>query len=306
MNILFAGTPQFACPTLEALMAARYTIAGVLTQPDRPVGRGRKLTASPVKALALRQGLPVYTPTTGAEALTMVHGLRPDVIVVVAYGLILPPALLALPRHGCLNIHASLLPRWRGAAPIARAIEAGDTETGVTIMRLDEGLDTGPMLARATVPIGPDDTSERLTERLATLGPPVLLSVLDALRQGRPVTAVAQGTEGVSYARKLRKEEGWLDWNRAAAVLARQIRAFTPWPGSRTVMGGEVVKVCAARERPGRGACAGEVVAIDDEIVVATGEGLLALSVLQPANGRPQAAAAFRQGHRIEVGDRLG
>ena len=307
MRIVFAGTPLFACPTLEALETAGYQVEAVLTQPDRPAGRGRRLTPSPVKLRAAERGIPVHTPEDGAAAEAVVRGLRPDAVVVVAYGLLLPPTLLAIPMHGCLNVHASLLPRWRGAAPIARAIEAGDAETGITIIRLDAGLDTGPMLARAAVAIGPGETAQDLTDRLARLGPEVLMPVLDAFRDGRPPEAVAQPSAGVTYARKLRKEEGIIDWRRDARALERQIRAFTPWPGAHTTMGGVAVKISAARvlETPGP-AAPGLVLGVKPELVIGTGCGALAVTTVQAAGGRAQPAAGFLQAHPLRPGDRVG
>ncbi len=307
MRTVFAGTPPFALPALEALVKAGYDMAGVLTQPDRPAGRGRKLTPSPVKTRAAALGIPVHTPEDGAQAEVVVRALAPDVVVVVAYGLLLPPALLAIPAHGCLNIHASLLPRWRGAAPIARAIEAGDAETGITIMRLDAGLDTGPMLARAVLAIEPSDTSETLAERLAPLGAKTLLPVLDALRAQRPVAEIAQPPTGATYARKLRKDEGLVDWRRDASSLERQIRAFTPWPGVRTLIGGAAVRVGAAHiVEASRTAEPGMVLEVGPELVIATGHGALAVSALQAANARMQPAGAFLQAHPLRIGDRVG
>ncbi len=307
MRTVFAGTPLFALPALEALVKAGYDIPGVLTQPDRPAGRGRRLTPSAVKTRASVLGIPVYTPEDGAQAETVVRALAPDVVVVVAYGLLLPPSLLAIPAHGCLNIHASLLPRWRGAAPIARAIEAGDAETGVTIMRLDAGLDTGPMLARAVLAIGPSDTSERLADRLAHVGAETLLPVLDALRQGRPVKEIAQPPTGATYARKLRKDEGVIDWRRDALALERQIRAFTPWPGVRTLIGGASVKIGAGHLVDAPGAAEpGVVLEVRPELVIATGHGALAVSSLQAANARMQPAGVFLQAHPLRIGDRIG
>ncbi|MDA8191348.1 MAG: methionyl-tRNA formyltransferase, partial [Gammaproteobacteria bacterium] len=243
----------------------------------------------------------------GAEAEAVVRALGADVVVVVAYGLLLPPGLLDIPTHGCLNIHASLLPRWRGAAPIARAIEAGDTKTGVTIMRLDTGLDTGPMLARAAVAIAPCDTTETLADRLAHLGAETLMPVLDALREGRPVTEIAQPASGATYARKLRKDEGVIDWRRDAVALERQIRAFTPWPGVRAVIGGTSVKIGTAHavDAP-RPAEPGVVLEVRPDLVIATGQRALAVTSLQADNARMQPAQIFLQAHPLSVGNRVG
>ncbi|WP_298139480.1 methionyl-tRNA formyltransferase [Acidiferrobacter sp.] len=306
MKTVFAGTPPFALPALEALIQGGFAVQAVLTQPDRPAGRGRKVTPSPVKAHACALGLPVYTPADGAGAEAVVRSLEPDVVIVVAYGMLLPPALLAIPRYGALNIHASLLPRWRGAAPIARAIEAGDSETGITIIRLDAGLDTGPMLARAATPIGQDETAEALTARLAHLGAQTLMPVLEALGHGHPVTAVPQPPVGASYARKLRKEEGVVDWQRDAALLERQIRAFTPWPGLRASIGGVDVKIGAARVGGARcPASPGVVLEAGPDLVIATGHGALVPTLLQVAGGRMQPSQAFLQAHPLKVGDRV-
>lgn len=307
MRTVFAGTPLFALPALEALVKAGYDVPGVLTQPDRPAGRGRRLTPSAVKTRASALGIPVYTPENGAEAEVVVRALGADVVVVVAYGLLLPAALLDIPTHGCLNIHASLLPRWRGAAPIARAIEAGDTKTGVTIMRLDTGLDTGPMLARTAVAIAPCDTTETLADRLAHLGAETLMPVLDALREGRPVTEIAQPASGATYARKLRKDEGVIDWRRDAVALERQIRAFTPWPGMRAVIGGTSVKIGTAHavDAP-RPAEPGVVLEVRPDLVIATGQRALAVTSLQADNARMQPAQVFLQAHPLSVGNRVG
>ena len=307
MRTVFAGTPLFALPALEALVKAGYDVPGVLTQPDRPAGRGRRLTPSAVKTRASALGIPVYTPENGAEAEVVVRALGADVVVVVAYGLLLPAALLDIPTHGCLNIHASLLPRWRGAAPIARAIEAGDTKTGVTIMRLDTGLDTGPMLARTAVAIAPCDTTETLADRLAHLGAETLMPVLDALREGRPVTEIAQPASGATYARKLRKDEGVIDWRRDAVALERQIRAFTPWPGVRAVIGGTSVKIGTAHavDAP-RPAEPGVVLEVRPDLVIATGQRALAVTSLQADNARMQPAQIFLQAHPLSVGNRVG
>ncbi len=307
MRIVFAGAPAFACPTLEALQAAGYPVIAVLTQPDRPAGRGRKLTPTPVKTLAVELGIPVHTPENGAFAERIVQEYHPDVVVVVAYGLILPASLLTIPRFGCLNIHASLLPRWRGAAPIARAIEAGDAQTGVTIMRLDAGLDTGPMLAHATTDIGPTDTALTLADRLARLGPETLLPVLNALHHGTSVPEVAQPAAGATYARKLRKEEGVIDWQREAIALDRQIRALTPWPEARTVIDGVATKICAARAvEIEREPAPGVVLQVKPDLLIGTGRGALCVTRLQAANGRAQATASFLQAHPLRPGDRIG
>ncbi len=306
MKIVFAGTPEFACPSLTALVSAGYPVLAVLTQPDRPAGRGRKLTESAVKRQAQTLGIPVSTPETGAKAEDLVRALRPDVVVVVAYGLILPKGLVEFPEHGCLNVHASLLPRWRGAAPIVRAIEAGDKETGITIMRLDEGLDTGPMLRRAATPIGPTETAPQLAGRLAVMGAEALAVVLAALGHGEVLHPVPQPQAGATYARKLRKEEAPMDWGRDAISLERQVRAFTPWPGTTTVVNGVTMKVCAARSAEDDRSDPGRVLATAGELRIGTGRGALILETLQAPNGRPQTAASLLQRHPLKVGDCLG
>lgn len=247
LRIAFAGTPQFAVPALEALAASRHTLVGVLTQPDRPSGRGRKMTASAVKDAAASLGLPVAQPATlkAAEGRAPLAEWRADLMVVVAYGLILPPEALSLPRLGCINIHASLLPRWRGAAPIQRAILAGDGHTGITIMQMEAGLDTGPMLLRHSVPIGAQETSAELGARLAMLGAAAVLECIDLLATGR-AHAEPQPDVGVTYAAKITKAEGAIDWRGDALSIARRVQAFNPWPIAETRFAGEPLKVLRA------------------------------------------------------------
>ncbi len=285
LRVVFAGTPEFARPALLELIARGYQVIAAFTQPDRPAGRGRLMTKSPVRLAAEQAGIPVFTPPRGADLGQALQGLGPvDVMVVAAYGLLLPPEVLRMPRLGCLNIHASLLPRWRGAAPVARAIEAGDTMTGITIMQMDEGLDTGPMVAVATVPIGPEDTTERLTARLAEAGAQLLCDTLPAWAADH-VPATPQPAAGRSYARKLQKAEAPLDWRESATVLERRIRAFAPWPGTTAQIGETVVKVTGARVAAGEGV-PGRILAVTDEVVVATGAGALALTRIQQP-GKP-------------------
>ena len=261
LRIAFAGTPDFSVPTLEALLGAGYDVVGVLTQPDRPKGRGRQIAASPVKAAALAHGIAVSQPLTLKDEAGRAEfaAWRPDVLVVVAYGLILPPAALAIPRLGCLNIHASLLPRWRGAAPIQRAILAGDAQTGVTIMVMDVGLDTGPMLLKKEVRIGADETGGSLHDRLATLGGAALLEALEGHAAGT-LRPTAQPAEGVTYAAKIDKAEALIDWTRDALEIERQVRAFNPWPVAETRLEGEQLRVFEAKAEE-EGAFAGEPVA---------------------------------------------
>ncbi len=303
MKIVFAGTPEFAARALAALYEAGHDIPLVLTQPDRPAGRGMTLQASPVKQLALSRGSEVFQPLTLKDeaAQEKLRLLAPDVMVVAAYGLILPQAVLDIPRHGCLNIHASLLPRWRGAAPIHRAILAGDAESGVCIMQMEAGLDTGPVLLSASTPITAQDTSQTLHDKLAVQGAQLIVSALQRL----PLPAVAQPEAGVTYAAKLDKSEAPLDWRRPAAELDRQIRAFTPFPGTTAVLDGAPLKVWAALPRSESGV-PGTVLAADKHgILVACGSGSLLLTELQKAGGKRLPVAQFLAGHGVSAGARF-
>ena len=298
------GTPQFAVPSLEALVG-EHEIVCVITQPDRRAGRGRKLTPPPVKEAALRHGLSVWQPPTLREPQAIAHlkELAPQVMVVVAYGEILRPEVLSIPPHGVINVHASLLPRYRGPSPIAAAILAGDTETGVTVMLMDEGMDTGPILSQATCPIAPDDTAGTLGERLALLGANLLANTLPRWLRGE-ITPRPQDHQQATYCRLLRKEDGLIDWSRPAEELARQVRAYHPWPGSYTLWRGRPLKVLRARalsdhstdEPPGL------VVMLPRGPAVVTGKGLLLLEEVQPAGRRPMPGAAFARGQRNFVG----
>ncbi len=303
------GTPEFAVPALEALAGARsLDVTGVITQPDRPSGRGRQLMPSPVKQAALERGLPLSQPHSlrTPEAMAQLATWQPDVIVVAAFGQILRQDVLDLPPHGCLNIHASLLPRWRGAAPVAAAILAGDDVTGVTIMRMDAGLDTGPILAQREEPIRPDDTRATLGERLAQMGAELLVETLPAYLAGNLLPR-PQPEEGATYARQLRKEDGLLDWSRPADELARRVRAFTPWPGPFTTWRGRRLKVLRSAPLPAwRGETPpGTVIALADGVAVATGTGALRLEKVQLAGKRPMDSAIFIRGQRDFVGSRL-
>ena len=309
LRIAFAGTPQFALPALRALLKSPHRVVGVLTQPDRPAGRGQQLRASPVKLLALDEHLPLAQPPTlkTAESRAELSSWAPDVLVVVAYGLILPPTVLALPRLGCVNIHGSLLPRWRGAAPIQRAILAGDAETGVTIMQLDVGLDTGPMLLERRRPIGLHDTAGDLHDALSELGATALIEALDGLAAGT-LKARAQPAEGASYAPKIEKSEAPLDWSASAIQLDRQVRAFNPWPIAETQFAGENLRVLQARvaEPAGTHGGSGTVLGIaEDGLRVACGEGVLAVRELQRAGKRPISARDFANAVRL-AGLRFG
>ena len=304
LRIAFAGTPQFALPALRALLASRHRVVGVLTQPDRPAGRGRELRASPVKLLAsTRPGLPIAQPPTlrTPEGRAALAAWAPDLLVVVAYGLILPAEALRLPRLGCLNIHGSLLPRWRGAAPIHRALLAGDAETGVTIMQLDEGLDTGPTLLERRRPIGPHETAGDLHDVLSELGAAALLEAIEGLADGT-LEPHAQSAEGVTYAAKIEKSEARVDWNDAALALDRRIRAFNPWPMAETQLAGESIRLLRARvaEAAGRGAAPGTLLGVgEDGLRVACGEGVRAVQELQRAGKRPVTARDFANALRI-------
>ena len=305
MRLVFAGTPPFAARALRALHGAGHDLALVLTQPDRPAGRGLKPRQSAVGDLASELGLAVAKPASlkPAEARGSIEAAAPDVMVVAAYGLILPESVLAIPKRGCLNIHASLLPRWRGAAPVQRAILAGDAETGVAIMVMEAGLDTGPVLLERRVPILPGDTAASLTESLATVGAEAIVQALASLDSLSPRP---QEAAGVTYAAKIGKSEAALDWRRGARELDRQVRAFNPFPGADTGLGGEPLKVWECALTDGNGV-PGTVIAIDaGRPVVACGSGALALTVVQRPGSRRMASAEFLKGRPMPVGTRLG
>lgn len=304
MRLVFMGTPDFAVPTLQALIAAGHEIVRVHTQPPRPAGRGRALRPSPVQLAAEAAGLCVVTPETlrGPSETEALAALAPDAAVVVAYGQILPPAVLAVPRLGCLNLHASLLPRWRGAAPIQRALMAGDAETGIAVMQMAAGLDTGPVLAEECTPIGPEDTAGTLHDRLAGMGAPLMVATLAALAGGH-ATPCPQSQAGVTYARKIDKAEARIDWSRPAAQLDCHIRGLAPFPGSWCTIGQERVKILMCRPEPGAGV-PGTV--LDDGLLIACGQGALRLVRLQrPGKGAADAEALLR-GFPVPAGTRLG
>ena len=296
MRVAYAGTPAFACPALEAIAASGYEIPLVLTQPDRPAGRGMKLAASPVAQAAQALGLRVAKPPSmkSDEAHAELRAANPDVLVVAAYGLILPRAVLALPPRGCINIHASLLPRWRGAAPIQRAILAGDQETGVCIMRMEEGLDTGPVLLERAVAIGPRDTAGTLTEKLARLG---AQAIVDALGRLDEIEARPQDPSRASYASKVSKEEGFIDWTLDAQQIDRQVRAFNPSPGAEADLGGVRIKIWEAEVVRHGSAAAGSRIRSDNELVVACGRDALRLLIVQRAGARRMPAPEFLRGN---------
>ena len=312
MRVVFAGTPEFALAAVQQLHAAGHALPLVLTQPDRPAGRGMKLQASPVKRFAVEHGIALAQPRSlrldgkypedAAAARAALQAARPEVMVVAAYGLILPQWVLDAPARGCLNIHASLLPRWRGAAPIQRAVEAGDAQTGITIMQMDAGLDTGDMLLVEPIAIAPDDSAGTLHDRLAALGARLVVQALEQSAQGilqpRP-----QPMEGITYAHKIDKQEAALDWRLPAAVLERRIRAFDPFPGASGRIGGETLKIWRARPEPGHAAAPGCLLAADaDGLLVACGEGALRLTQLQRPGGRRLAAAELLRGFALRPG----
>lgn len=308
LKIIFAGTPHFAEQALQALLTQGIEVAAVLTQPDRPAGRGMQLRPSPVKQLALQHGLVVLQPVSlkDAEVQQQLAAYQADVMVVAAYGLILPKAVLQIPRLGCLNIHASLLPRWRGAAPIQRAILAGDAETGITVMQMDAGLDTGAMLLKRACVIKSSDTADTLHDKLAMLGAQAIIEALVLLGQGR-LNPVVQDERDATYAAKLTKEEALLDWAGEARQLERAIRAYNPFPGANFRSGDSSIKVWQASVRDGLCGEPGVVLAVEkDALVVACGNGALALEVLQKPNAKAMSAAQFLQGFPIGTGDRLG
>ncbi|PPI85241.1 methionyl-tRNA formyltransferase [Marinobacter maroccanus] len=291
MRLVFAGTPDFAATALKALIAAGHTIVGVYSQPDRPAGRGRKLQPSPVKQVALDHEIPVFQPETlkTPEAQKQLADLNPDVMIVAAYGLILPKAVLDIPTHGCLNIHASLLPRWRGAAPIQRAIAAGDAETGITIMQMDEGLDTGAMLLKSLTAINDSDTGGSLHDRLAELGGKAIIKALELLQKGE-LTGEPQNDELACYASKLSKTEGQIDWAADATAIERLVRAFNPWPGTYTDLADQRIRIHEARALVTTSDGApGTVVQRDREgIDIACGNGTLRITRLQLPGSRAQ------------------
>ena len=306
MRLIFAGTPAFAASALSALHQAGHTIALVFTQPDRPAGRGMKLTASAVKQTAVELGLPIAQPNSlkSDTVLEVLRAAQAEVMIVAAYGLILPQAVLTIPTRGCLNIHASLLPRWRGAAPIQRAILAGDSETGITIMQMDAGLDTGAMLLRKSLVITADDNAGSLHDKLAALG---AVSIVEALSGLDTLAPEAQDNACATYAAKLTKAEATLDWTRSAEELARCVRAYHPAPGAHTMYAGQVVKIWQASVGAGHGGSPGEVLATDEQgVVVACGAQALRLLELQSAGGKRLSAAAFLAGHAIAPGSFFG
>ena len=302
LRLVFAGTPDFAVPCLEACLAAPGDVVAVYTQPDRPAGRGRKLAASPIKQRALAAGIAVEQPATLKDESTQrqLAAYAPDLIVVVAYGLILPRRVLAIPRRGCWNVHASLLPRWRGAAPIQRAILAGDAETGVELMQMEAGLDTGPILIERRTPIAADETGGSLHDRLAALGADALAEGLARLARGEVLTAHPQAEIGVTYAHKIDKSEARLDWNEPALALARKVRAFDPWPVAEAELNGERLRIWSAHAiaAPSRAAPGTIVGDARDTLDVATGDGVLRILEVQREGGRRISVRDFMNARR--------
>jgi methionyl-tRNA formyltransferase len=313
MKIVFAGTPEFAAVALKSLHDAGFEIALVLTQPDRPAGRGMQLQPSPVKQFATAHGIPVAQPVSlrldgkypdvARKAHDLLQATPHDLMVVAAYGLILPRSILDIPRLGCINIHASLLPRWRGAAPIHRAIEAGDAETGITIMQMEEGLDTGPMVAMQSIPIMPNDTTASLHDKLADLGGAMIVDTLHKLEQG-PLAAKAQPEAGANYAPKVTKEEAKLDFNQSAEVLARKVRAFNPFPGTFALFNDVPIKIWNAKALSDKSAKPGQVLAANaqDGVIVGCAIGALRLTELQKPGGKRLSAAEFLKGFLLADG----
>ena len=311
-RVVFAGTPRFAVPALRRLLEDGFDVAAVYTNPDRPTGRGRKLRSGPVKELAERHALSVLQPTALNDdgVVAELRAFDPAVLVVVAYGKILPAPILAVPTFGCINVHASLLPRWRGAAPIARAIEAGDERTGVTIMKMDRGMDTGPVLAMRAVPIGTRDNAETMHEVLARVGAELLSEVLPGVIRGE-VRPVEQDHDAATYAPKLSKSEGRIDWRRSAPQISNQVRAFYPWPIAYTFHGAERIRVLDARivsataGAPSTGPAGTVRGAAKEGVEVFCGEGVLSLLRLQRDNGKPLPAGEFINGYPLRGGERL-
>lgn len=305
MRLIFAGTPEFAVPTLECLLQSSHEVIAVYTQPDRPAGRGRKLTPSPIKLLAQKYQTPVRQPETlrSESAIKELADLKPDIMIVVAYGLILPQSILSIPTHGCLNVHASLLPRWRGAAPIQRAILAGDQRTGITIMQMDAGLDTGDMLKQSSLPITAGMTAQQLHDTLATLGSVDLLEVVEQIAAGKPPRRVKQETDSATYAEKLSKKEAEIDWRETDKSILRKIKAFNPWPVAQTVLRGRALRIWDAelveqehRTEPGT------LLSISDgKMIIACGQGALALTEIQAEGKKRMPSQAYLNARKDDI-----
>lgn len=304
MKIIFAGTPEFAVPALAALIEAGHQIVMVLTQPDRPAGRGMKLKASPIKVLAEQHGLHVFQPETLKDAAvqTQIEAVDADVMIVAAYGLIIPTVVLDMPKFGCYNIHASLLPRWRGAAPIHRSLLVGDTETGVTVMEVVPALDAGAMVSKGAVPITENDTTQTLHDALSKTGADLMVQAMAELEEKGSLPATPQDESLVTYAHKLEKSEAAIDWQKSAVEVSRQVRAFNPFPVAQGILKGEVCRIWMATAKEGK-ANVGEIVSIHDGVTVGCGDGLLHITELQAPGGKRLSAQAFVQGHNLQIGD---
>ncbi|HSI38314.1 MAG TPA: methionyl-tRNA formyltransferase [Methylotenera sp.] len=304
MKIIFAGTPEFAVPALAALIEAGHQVVMVLTQPDRPAGRGMKLKASPVKVLAEQHQLNVFQPETlkDAAAQARIAEVNADVMIVAAYGLIIPTTVLHMPRFGCYNIHASLLPRWRGAAPIHRSLLAGDSETGVTIMEVVPALDAGAMVSKGIVQITDTDTTQSLHDALSATGAELMVAAMATLEANGALPSTPQDESLVTYAHKLEKSEAAIDWQKSAVEISRQVRAFNSFPVAQSMIKGDVCRIWMATARTGK-AEAGEVVSLQDGVLVGCGDGLLHITELQAPGGKRLTAQAFVQGHNLKVGD---
>jgi methionyl-tRNA formyltransferase len=308
MRIVFMGTPEFAVPSLDALLKSGDDVVGIVTQPDRPKGRGQALTFSPVKQVALRESIAILQPTKmkDPEFLAALTAWKPDLIAVAAFGRILPPVILSLPPKGCINVHGSLLPKYRGAGPIQWAIINGETETGITTMLMDEGMDTGAMLLQEAIPIEPDDTAGSLSPKLADLGGRLLVQTIAQLKAGSLVPRAQDHTKA-TMAPLLKKEDGVIDWSLPALSIANRIRGLTPWPGAYTFFGPDrwmIIKAAASVEKPG--GTPGRIVAVTkDAITVSTGEGSLTLREIQPANSRRMTVAQYLSGHPVQIGQVL-
>lgn len=309
MKIIFAGTPEFAVPALAALIQAGHQIVMVLTQPDRPAGRGMKLKASPVKVLADEHSLVVFQPETlkDADVQARISDVNADVMIVAAYGLIIPTVVLNMPRLGCYNIHASLLPRWRGAAPIHRSLLAGDAETGVTIMEVVPALDAGAMVSVGVVPITDTDTTQTLHDALSIKGAALMVEAMASLEKNGALQATPQDTALVTYAHKLDKSEAAIDWQKSAVEISRQVRAFNPFPVAQSLLKGEVCRIWMATAQAGEADLGqvnlGTIISVHDGVLVGCGEGLLKITELQAPGGKRLSAQAFVQGHHLQVGD---
>lgn len=308
MRIVFMGTPEFAVPSLEALLQSEDQVVGVVTQPDRPKGRGQQLTPSPIKVIAHREGIPLLQPLKmkAPEFLEPLAAWKPDLIAVTAFGRILHPGILGMPPMGCVNVHGSLLPKYRGAAPVQWAVINGETETGITTMLMDEGMDTGAMLLQATLPIGPDDTAGSLAPRLAALGGRLLVETIRQLKAGT-LKPVPQDHTQATMAPLLKKEDGAIDWTLSAAALANRVRGLSPWPGAYSFLNGERWTLWKASVLPGTGsAVPGTIVTVGRQsIQIATGNGLLEVTEVQPANSRRLTVAQYLAGHCVATGGRF-